>query len=59
MFRAAETVTRPGIGLMGGKGSVGIIFSRISVELKMLGRAVVAGNRVANKVVGAKVVVVR
>lgn len=36
MLRAAETVTRPGIGLIGDKVSVGIVFSEISSELAVL-----------------------
>lgn len=42
---AADSVSLPGIGLMGGRGSVGIVFSRISVEL-IVGLGVVVERRV-------------
>lgn len=44
MLRAAETVTRPGKGLIGDKISVGIVFSEISNELAVLDSKL--GNRV-------------
>lgn len=57
-FLAADSVSLPGIGFMGGRGSVGIVFSKISVELIELGLGVddVVVKRV---VVGVKVVEVR
>lgn len=59
MFLAADNVSLPGNGLKGGKGSVGIVFSMISVEVIALGLGVVGGKRVLNFVVGVKVVDVR
>lgn len=40
-FLAADRVSRPGIGFNGGNVSVGMVFSRISVELNELGLDVV------------------
>lgn len=51
MLRDADSVSRPGIGLSGGSGSVGMELSRISVELIELGRGVVVGTRVLSFVV--------
>jgi hypothetical protein len=40
-FLAADSVYLPGMGFSGGKGSVGIVFSKTSVELIELGLCVV------------------
>lgn len=56
MFRAADNVSLPGIGFSGGKGSVGIVFSKTPVELiELVVGDIVVDNRV---VVVALVVVV-
>lgn len=58
MFLAADKVSLPGMGLISGKGSVGIVFSKTSVELIEIGIIVV--KRVLDLiVVGVNVVVVR
>lgn len=57
-FLAADSVSLPGMSLMGGKGSVGMVFSRISVELIEVGLGVVVVKRVV-VVVGVNVVEVR
>lgn len=35
-FRAADNVSRPGIGLIAGNASVGILLSRMSVDVKIV-----------------------
>lgn len=49
-FLAADNVCLPGMGFSGGKGSVGIVFSKTSVELIEFGRCVVIGTRVLKRV---------
>lgn len=58
MLRAAETVTRPGIGRIGDKGSVGMVFSLTSNVLVMLEFVVFVGRCVLAVVVGEKTDVV-
>lgn len=60
MLRDADKVSLPGIGLIGGSGSVGMELSRISVELIELGFGVVGGSRVLDFVVvkGVRCVVI-
>lgn len=64
MFRAADNVSLPGIGFSGGKGSVGIVFSKTPVELiELVVGDIVVDNRVVVVtlvvVVGVEVVDVR